>query len=196
MGTLSSGGARWRGLGAGGGAHFSGQPADAADDDESPQRAVWDGRDYIGSAAYFGLAHDDDPAPGADTLAAAWGEHGYLARIAAVSEYTRRKVLFTEIGYRGTHGTAAHPNIWNGNQVTDLAAQASAYEAFYRAVSQQPWMAGFYWWEVGVGSWWVQDYNPIGKDAERVLIDWNARLAAAPPEPPPAEAPADSPAAP
>jgi hypothetical protein len=210
MATLSSDESRWRSLIAEVRTRFSGQLTYAANYDEFERVPFWEALDYIGIDGYFGLADDSDPAPGVDSLTAAWGDRGYLARIAAVSEQTRRNVLFTEIGYRATHATAAHPNIWNGTQVTDTAAQGAAYEAFYRAVSQQPWMAGFYWWEMNADTWWVQDYNPFGKDAERVLVDWNTRLAAVadpaatpptdppvtdpPPDPPPP--PADPPSTP
>jgi hypothetical protein len=196
MATLSYDDARWRSLIAEVRTHFSGELTYAANYDEFQQVPFWDALDYIGIDAYFGLADDADPAPGTDALAGAWSDRGYLARIRAVSERVGRKVLFTEIGYRGTHGTAAHPNIWNGTQVTDTLAQASAYEAFYRTVSQQPWMAGFYWWEVNADSWWVQDYNPMGKQAEQVMIDWNKRLVPPPPPDPPAPTTEDPPADP
>jgi GTA TIM-barrel-like domain len=192
MATLSSDEARWRDLIAEVRTHFSGKLTYAANYDEFERVPFWDSLDYVGIDAYFGLADEANPAPGVDALTAAWSGRGYLDRIAAVSERTNRKVLFTELGYRGTHATAAHPNIWNGTQVTDTAAQGAAYEAFYRAVSQQPWMAGFYWWEVDADEWWVQDYNPLGKDGERVMADWNARLAAPSPEPPPSSQPPDA----
>ncbi|MEA2128365.1 MAG: hypothetical protein QOJ85_1256, partial [Solirubrobacteraceae bacterium] len=195
MATLSNDDGRWRALIAEVRTHFSGELTYAANYDEYQRVPFWDALDYIGIDAYFGLADDANPSPGTDALAAAWSDRGYLARIRAVSERVGRKVIFTEIGYRGTHATAAHPNIWSGTQLTDTGAQASAYEAFFRTVSQQPWMAGFYWWEVNADQWWVQDYNPMGKEAEQVMIEWNKRLEPPrpqdPPPPPVVDPPAD-----
>jgi hypothetical protein len=189
MGTLSPDEARWRALIAEVRTHFSGSLTYAANYDEFDRVPFWDALDYIGIDAYFGLADDSDPAPPVDSLVSAWNDRGYLDRIAAVSARTGRKVLFTEIGYRGTRATAVHPNIWSGTQVTDTVAQANAYEAFYRAVSGQPWMAGLYWWEINNDSWWVQDYSPVAKPAELVMADWNKRLAPPPSDttPPPSD---------
>jgi hypothetical protein len=189
MGTLSGDETRWRALIADLRVHFSGQLTYAANYDEFQRVPFWDALDYIGIDAYFGLADDADPAPPVEALTAAWSERGFLGRIAAASARTGRKVLFTEIGYRGIHATAAHPNIWQGTQVTDTQAQANAYEAFYRAVSERPWMAGVYWWEVNADSWWVQDYSPLAKPAEQIMVEWNKRLAPPPPEDPPVVTP-------
>jgi hypothetical protein len=98
-----------------------------------------------------------------------------------VSRRFGKKVLFTEIGYRGVHATAAHPSVWSSARyVIDLQAQADAYEAFYTAVARQPWMAGVYWWDVNADHWWAGDYSPLGKPAADVMSEWNRRIAASP----------------
>lgn len=186
MGTLSSDAGRWRRLIAEVRTHFSGQLTYAANYDEFERVPFWDSLDYIGVDAYFGLADAPDPAPSVDDLAAAWTKRGYLARLAAVSRRTGKRVLFTELGYRGIHATATHPNEWGAVDTTDVQAQANAYEAFYRAVAQQPWMAGVYWWELNTDEWWVQDYSPLGKPAEQVMARWDA---SAPATTPPATTP-------
>src|SRR4051812_28726132 len=162
MRTLSTDEAHWRPLIAEVREHFHGQLTYAANNDEYARVPFWDALDYIGIDAYFPLADARDPAPPVADLAAAWASRGYLRSIAAVAARTGKRVLFTEIGYRGIRATAANPNIWDVVGLTDTQAQANAYQAFYEAVAEQPWMAGVYWWEVNPDGWWVQDYNPLG----------------------------------
>lgn len=192
MSTLSWDQAHWRPLIAEIRARFHGQLTYAANYDEYQRVPFWDALDLIGIDGYLPLADASNPAPSVQELVSAWGSRGYLAAIASVSQRTGKRVLFTELGYRGGHTTAVHPNLWNVADVTDTQAQANAYEAFYEAVAAQPWFAGIYWWEVNPDSWWVQDYNPIGKPAEQVVVAWNARASSAevpsapsPPPPPP-----------
>jgi hypothetical protein len=185
MATLSGDEARWRPLIAEVRRHFSGRLTYAANYDEFERVPFWDALDYVGIDAYFALADASDPTPPVDPLAAAWTQRGYLDRIAAVSKRTGRQVLFTEIGYRSIHPTAVNPNLWNAEGDIDTQAQASAYQAFYRAVADQPWMAGVYWWDVNTDEWWIKDYSPIGKPAEQVMAAWNTR--------PPPQSPAPEP---
>jgi hypothetical protein len=188
MCTLSGDSSRWRALIAEVREHFHGELTYAANFDEFQRVQFWDALDYVGVDAYFGLANEEDPAPPAETLAAAWSDRGYLAQLASVSRRTGKQILFTEIGYRGIHPTAVHPNQWNVDGDTDVDAQARAYTAFYDAVADQPWLAGVYWWGVESDGWWVKDYNPLGKPAEAVMASWNRR------PPPPAPAPTETPA--
>src|SRR5436190_1898748 len=173
MRTLSSDDAHWRSLIAEVREHFHGALTYAANYDEYESVPFWDALDFIGIDAYFPLADDSDPAPSVADLTMAWSARGYLDDIAAVSRRFGKRVLFTEIGYRGVHTTAAHPNLWNVTKPTDVQAQANAYEAFYSAVAGQPWMAGVYWWEANADSWIPQDYSPLGKPAAEVMSVWN-----------------------
>jgi hypothetical protein len=175
MGTLSWDEAHWRPLIAEVRERFGGALTYAANYDEFQRVPFWDALDYIGIDAYFALADAGRPDPSAAELAGAWSSRGYLDRIAAVSRRVGKRVLFTELGYRGTHTTALHPNVWNIVDTTDVQAQANAYQAFYTAVADRPWMAGVYWWEVNADDWWVQDYSPLGKPAAQIMTEWNRR---------------------
>jgi hypothetical protein len=174
MRTLSSNERLWRPLIAELRQRFHGALTYAANFDEFGRVPFWDALDYIGVDGYFALADPVDPAPPVPNLVSAWSFRGYLAQLAAVSRRTGKKVLFTELGYRGTHTTAVHPNRWDVVDVPDPQAQANAYEAFYQAVARQPWVAGVYWWDVHPEERWIQDYSPIGKPAEEVMARWNA----------------------
>jgi hypothetical protein len=189
MATLSSDDAHWRPLIAEVRQHFHGALTYAANYDEYDHVSFWDALDYIGIDAYFALADQADPAPSTAALSTAWSSRGYLSRIGAFSTRTGKKVLFTEIGYRGTHTTAVHPNQWNIPDDTDTQAQANAYSAFYQSVAGQPWIAGLYWWEVNTDNWWVQDYSPLGKPAEQVMSGWNSASAQPPANPLPVDPP-------
>jgi hypothetical protein len=179
MRTLSGEQHRWRPLIAEVRRRFHGELTYAANHDEFRKVPFWDALDYIGIDAYFPLAGADDPAPPAHELAAAWRERGYLDAIARASARTGKRVIFTEIGYRGAHAAATRPGDWRARDADNPQAQANAYQAFYDAVAGQPWMAGVYWWEVNPDKWWVQDYSPLGKPAEDVIAAFN-RAAAAP----------------
>jgi hypothetical protein len=174
MRTLSSDEALWRPLIAELRTHFHGALTYAANFDEFERVPFWDALDYVGVDGYFALADPANPAPTVAELAGAWSARGYLAELAAVSRRTGKKVLFTELGYRGAHTTAVHPSRWDIVDLADPQAQANAYEAFYEAVAREPWVAGVYWWEVHPEERWIQDYSPLGKPAEEVLSRWNA----------------------
>ena len=180
MRTLSWDQARWRALIAEIRARYHGALTYGANYDEFLHVPFWDALDYIGIDAYFPLADNANPAPSTAELAAAWSGRGYLTAIGGLSQRTGKKVLFTELGYRAIRSAAVHPSAWDVVDATDTQAQARAYQAFYDAVAQQPWMAGVYWWEVDPGKWWVQDYEPINKPAENVLALANLRLTLAP----------------
>jgi hypothetical protein len=191
MNTLSWDEAHWRPLIADVRTRFHGKLTYAANYDEYQRVPFWDALDYIGVDAYYGLADEANPAPPVADMVAAWQSRGYLPRLRAVSQRTGKQVLFTEIGYRGTHATAVHPNWWNVVDDADTQAQANAYEAFYQAIAGQTWVAGFYWWDANTDSWSVQDYSPIGKPAERVMSEWNGAGHEPAPPPPPSTPPAD-----
>ncbi|HEY0632082.1 MAG TPA: hypothetical protein VGC98_08495 [Thermoleophilaceae bacterium] len=173
MATLSSDEQRWRHLIGQLRARFHGALTYAANYDEYQRVPFWDALDYIGIDAYFPLADGANPSPTKQQLAAAWSARGYLSAIGALARKTGKRVLFTELGYRAVHGTALHPSAWDAPGATDIRAQADAYEAFYAAVAQQPWMAGVYWWAVNPDGSPTQDYDPTGKPAERVVAREN-----------------------
>jgi hypothetical protein len=174
MGTMSAAATRWRALIAAVRGRFHGALTYAANYDEYQRVRFWDALDYIGIDAYFPLALAP-LRPTVKQLTAAWSARGYLSAIGALSRRTGRRVLFTELGYRAIRPTAVHPNDWRARGAIDPQAQANAYDAFYAAVAQQPWMAGVYWWAVNPDGAPQGDYDPTGKPAERVIARENLR---------------------
>ena len=134
--------------------------------------AFWDRLDYVGVDAYMPLETRDTANPAVDELVRAWREP--IAQMRALHEKWDLPVLLTELGYESRPGTAARVD----GEGIDQGAQANAYEAAFQALSPLPWMAGIWWWEwsaerIGVGPA-DPGFNPEGKEAERVLRDWQA----------------------
>jgi len=137
--------------------------------------AWWDAVDYIGIDAYYPLCASEDPT--AAELDAAWAP--IIARIAALSERTGRRVIFSEIGYTSVRGTASMPFSWELAGPTDDKAQADCYEALFRNVCPQPWFDGLILWswqiERADNPYRARDFTPEGKPAEGIVRNWFAR---------------------
>ena len=132
----------------------------------------WNALDYVGIDAYMPLRTQDELNPSVDALVDAW--RPYVTDMRKLSERWERPVLITELGYESRPGTAA--GVDQGSGQVDEAAQANAYEAAFRVLSKQDWMAGIWWWEwsaerIGIGPS-DAGFNPEGKQAEQVLKDW------------------------
>jgi hypothetical protein len=134
----------------------------------------WDAVDYIGVDGYYRLYDDLSSHPTVEELEAGWaGPKSVLANLSATYG---KPIILTEIGYRSHHGCSNHP--WDSLIVSpiDLEEQAFAYEAAFRQLYNEPWLAGFFWWQ------WLADpfqsgpcddgYSPHLKPAENVLRAW------------------------
>ncbi|HVR71168.1 MAG TPA: hypothetical protein VMT87_10025 [Vicinamibacteria bacterium] len=161
--------AEWRRVIAAVRREYAGPLTYGAEAEEVFRVPFWDALDFIGVSAYYPLVAE--PSPGRSALAEAWGP--IVARLARLSASQRRKVVFTELGYRSARqGAWRHWEIEDTAPV-DLWAQAEAYEAFFLAVWPQPWFGGVYWWKwfshpghSGPGS---NDFELEGKPAELVV---------------------------
>src|SRR5688572_1708717 len=129
----------------------------------------WDALDFIGVSAYYPLV--DARTPTRAAVAAGWVP--VKAQLAALSARYKKKVVFTEIGYRSADAAA-----WRHWEITDeaavnLPAQATAYEGFFDAVWDEPWMGGAYFWKwfshVGHSGPRSNDFEFEGKPAEEVV---------------------------
>ena len=138
----------------------------------------WDAVDLIGVDAYYPLTAEnwspDRPDPTMADLVARWQQP--INRLAALAATCKKQVVLTEIGYRSHHGCTNHPwESWCSSSV-DMQEQASAYEAAFQALYDQPWLAGIFWWT------WLADpfasgacdegYSPHLKAAENILRAW------------------------
>ena len=165
----------WRELIADLRAHFSGELTYAANRlEEAEPIDFWDALDFVGVDAYMPLA-TNDPNPSVAALVHAWHRRGYVDRLRTLARRWRRPILFTEIGYYPHDGTAIEPNKVRWDWPVDAQPQTRAYEAFYEAFSDKPWVAGVYWWDwpAEPPAQSTSDYTPRGKPAQRVIEKWN-----------------------
>jgi hypothetical protein len=136
----------------------------------------WQDLDWIGIQAYFPLAAGERPT--VEELVAGWQPH--LAEIDELRRRVGKPVVFTEVGYRSTPDAAAEPWRWpqrghRGGPVeaVDLETQRRCYEAFFRAVWPQSWLAGAHFWKwypsTPTGRGIDPDFTPQGKPALEVL---------------------------
>ncbi len=138
--------------------------------DEVEEITFWNELDYIGVNAYPSLAS----AAGADVDALVRGYAPTVACLERLAARYRRPVLVTEIGFPSVRGAAIKPWQWpeHGDTV-DLEEQARAYEATFRALWREPWLAGLYFWKWPIdgrgGGPGDPEYTPLGKPAAEVL---------------------------
>lgn len=129
----------------------------------------WNQLDFIGIDGYFPLSDEKDP-----TIAQL--EKGWQKHKKTLNNFAgkfQKPILFTEFGYRSCDFTAEKPWETDFSLPENEAAQAKAYEAFFKTVWPEPWFAGAFIWK-----WFpILEPNPRHKDtftpqnklAERVL---------------------------
>ncbi len=134
----------------------------------------------IGLEGYFSLATAASPPPSVAELVSAWhgfrdssGKlHDYVSEIATVQHRVGKPVIFTEVGYASSSGTAVRPAIWSAT--ASLVEQQRAYEALFEVFRRQSWFRGFFYWELDPTGYDSLDnkFDPRGKPAEQTLRQW------------------------
>ncbi len=133
----------------------------------------WDAVDYIGTSAYYPVAAE--PGTGAEAMEAAWRRQTRpLAELSAA--LGGKQVIFMEIGCRSAGGCAMMPWDFSHRDLPfDEDEQAAFYESCMRAVWDEPWFAGFFWWDWGTRlPTREQDtgFTIVNKKAESVVKEW------------------------
>jgi glycosyl hydrolase family 113 len=168
--------ADWRELIAGVRLLFPGQVTYAANwygDLESVR--FWDRLDYLGVDAYFPLA----ASPQASPMDLAKGAEQIAQRLAAASRRFGRPVLLTEVGFAAHRGAWVAPHTEGGEYSED--DQALAYQALFKALDHQRWLAGTFLWkafsspEPDGGR--EADFRFLGRKAEGVVREYFGRAA-------------------
>ncbi len=136
----------------------------------------WDAVDYIGTSAYYRVA--SVPGDSIKNMKTAWD--GYKKELKAVSDANGGKqIIFMEIGCRSARGCAMMPYDFTHREFPyDEDEQASFYESCFLSMWDEPWFAGFFWWD-----WYTKlpDKHPetgfsiAGKKAEAVVKEWYAK---------------------
>ncbi|HWX25367.1 MAG TPA: hypothetical protein VN083_10010 [Vicinamibacteria bacterium] len=133
----------WRGIIASVRRAYAGPLTYGAEMEEVFSVPFWDALDFIGVSGYYPLV--EARSPDRSSLVAAWGP--ILARLSQLANRWRRKIVFTEAGYRSADFAAWKHWQVPGNATVNLRLQADAYEAFFQAVWPQPWFGGAYFWK-------------------------------------------------
>lgn len=138
--------------------------------DSFAQVPFWDALDYVGIDAYFDL--DVSPEPTVEALRAAW--QPWIRQLREFAAQVRKPVLFTEIGVRSVQGASRHPWDWAYQAPISMQEQANYYEAFFRVLWRQPWLAGIYLWAWVPGRAGPEDpsYTVSGKPAASIVQHW------------------------
>ena len=108
------------------------------------QAAWYDAIDYIGTSAYFPVA--DGAGATLEMMEERWQK--VKGELRAASEYWGKKIVFMEIGCRSAAGCAAMPWDFMARELpVDQDEQANFYESCIKTMKDEPWFAGFFWWD-------------------------------------------------
>ena len=136
----------------------------------------WDAVDYLGTSAYYRVA--DKPCETVENMKAAWDSHKESLR--AISERFNKQIIFMEIGCRSASGCAIMPYDFSHREFPyDEEEQANFYESCFRSMWDEPWFAGFFWWD-----WYTKipdrdqetGFSIVGKKAENVVKEWYGKV--------------------
>ncbi len=135
----------------------------------------FDALDYIGTSAYYRIPRADDST--VDDMVKLWDKP--KEKIKAVCEKFGKKIIFMEIGCRSARGCADMPwDFTHPDLPHDEDEQAMFFESALKAMSNEPYFAGFFWWDWN--TFLLPDdkiatdrgFGIYGKKTERLLTDF------------------------
>lgn len=132
---------------------YKGKLTYAANWDEYTKTTFWKKLEYIGIDGYFPLSKLKTPTPKA--LKKGWVKH--KVKMKKVSDSIRKKILFTEFGYRSVDYSGSKPwNIDYSKTSVNLKGQSIALQVLFDELWNEEWFAGGYIWK------WFIDYEKSG----------------------------------
>lgn len=140
--------------------------------DEYSHIKFWDALDYIGIDAYYPLSEKSNPT--LDEIKKGWDE--WVKELEAFQKRMNMPIIFPEVGYCSSEGTAKTPweEVTGGN--LNLQQQADCYEALFETFWDKPWFYGVYWWRWGTnvkfGGHNNKGFSPQNKPAENIVKKW------------------------
>ncbi len=135
----------------------------------------WDAVDYIGTSAYYRVANG--PGASAESMREAWDRH--KTALAALANRLDKQIIFMEIGCRSAAGCAMMPYDFSHREFPyDEDEQANFYESCFQSLWDEPWFAGFFWWDWGTclpKRFPNTGFSIVGKKAEETVKSWYGR---------------------
>lgn len=136
----------------------------------------WFGQvDVIGTSAYYPVG--DKPGDSEESMMEKWVK--VRDKLRRLHQKFGKPIAFVEIGCRSAHGCAMMP--WDFSH-TDLPyseeEQANFYSSVMKVFWNEPWFAGFFWWDWSVKLYSLQEaksnagFDIYGKKAGELLKDW------------------------
>jgi len=132
---------------------YKGKLIYAANWDEYQRVPFWEKLDYIGVDAYFPISENETPS----VKEARSGWQIWKQEMNKVSTAKRKKILFTEFGYRSVNFAGKEP--WKSSRsMTDLNldAQNNLTVALFEEFWKEDWFAGGFLWK------WHLNYSEVG----------------------------------
>ncbi len=136
----------------------------------------WDAVDYIGTSAYYGVGKV--PGDSLENMTEVWNSQ--KERLAELSRVNGGKqIIFMEIGCRSARGCAMMPYDFSHREFPyDEDEQANFYESCLVSMWDEPWFAGFFWWD-----WYTKlptrtpelGFSIVGKKTENIIKEWYAK---------------------
>jgi hypothetical protein len=170
--------AQWRALAARVREVYKGPLVYNANHGKVDQVRWWDAVDLIGVSAYYPVGTKTDSS--VEAMAASW--RPVRDKLERISRRYKRAVLFIEIGMRSARGCSRMPWDWKTRGLPyDGQEQARYYEAALKSFWDEPWFAGFCWWDWPAGLYRKEEaegnraFCIYGKPAEKVLRAWYAK---------------------
>jgi hypothetical protein len=111
--------------------------------DEFEKLTFWNHFDYIGLSQYYPLSSIENPTDG-ELLA---GADSVVKRIKVIQKKYNKPVIFTETGFRSSKAPWKTALEKDGREEVNLSNQARCYEAFFKAIQNEKWLKGIYWWK-------------------------------------------------
>ncbi|WP_416147214.1 glycoside hydrolase family 113 [Salipaludibacillus sp. HK11] len=137
--------------------------------------AWFDKVDIIGTSAYFPVAEDGDASE--ETMIKNWRK--VRDKMYLLHKKFNKPILFVEIGCRSAKGCAEMPwDFLHTELPFDEEEQANFYSSVLKVFWDEPWFAGFFWWDWKTKLYPTEDakldvdFNIHGKKAELVLQEW------------------------
>lgn len=137
--------------------------------EEYLQIRFWDALDYAGIDAYFPLSKEDKPTY--EELLEAWKP--WFAEIEEWQAGIRKPIIFPEVGYRSSLGSARHPWEHEPGPKPDMELQVDCYKALVDTFWDKNWFYGVYWWDwgtnVNMGGEMNRGFTPQNKPVQKYI---------------------------